>query len=384
MISTIDQIPQSLKRVVVRLDLNLPMVDGVIQDPSRLLKSLPTLRDLLAKGHTLTILAHLGRPKGMDMSLSLKPICDRLAQEMGQYIAFIPSPSTPIPENTPIVMLENLRFFEGEETNNPAFASSLAALGEAYVNDGFSVSHRAHASVEGITHFLPSFGGRLLMKELDALTLSFENPTPPIMVILGGSKISTKIDLLKSLMKKATYLVPGGGIANTFLKAQGYSMGTSLVEIDKITLAQEVMEMAHQRGCTLILPQDVVCETSKGIETVEVDHIPEDGNALDLGPKTLTSIVNILPQIKTVLWNGPLGYFERPPFDQSSLTLAKAIGKGTQSEGLISIAGGGETLGMLDQAGVTQDFTYISTAGGAFLEYLEGKTLPGIQRLIIN
>jgi phosphoglycerate kinase len=381
-ILTINDISQNLKRILVRVDYNVPMDHGHILDDSRIRKTIPTLKSLLSKGHEIILLTHLGRPKGVEPSLSVKPFCTVLESLLGQPVGFMDSPSAVAPE-TAITLLENLRFNKGEESNDPTFSKSLADLGNAYVNDAFSVSHRAHASVQGITKYLPSFGGLLFISEIDALDKAFSNPKRPLMAIVGGGKISSKIDLLMNLVRTADCVVVGGGIANTFLRAHGYATGKSLVEEDKIPIALEIITAAHAQGCTLFIPEDV--NGSKTLEgtpkSYAISHIPEDYRILDFGPKAQGRLKEMIRNYKTIIWNGPLGFFEHRPYDQASLTIAHEIGTLTNAGSLTSIAGGGETLALLQESGELENFTYTSTAGGAFLEYCEGKSLPGLVTL---
>jgi len=385
-IYTLDDVNVHNQRVLLRVDLNVPMKDGVIIDHERMEKILPTLKELIKKGAKVILCAHLGRPKGVDPTLSLQPIGDALGKLIKQPINLVSNYSkVPELQMGQIVMLENLRFHEGEERNDPVFAQQLASLADIYVNDGFSVSHRAHASVEAITHLLPSFAGRLMQQEIEALTQAFDHPKEPIMAIVGGSKVSTKLNVLKSLAQKVMYLIPAGGIANTFIYAHKQQVGKSLCEPDMVDMVMEIEAIALKSGCAIIPPSDVVVvenlEANAKYRTCAPQDLTYKDMIVDFGPETVNDIYKIAQLCRTFIWNGPLGVFEIPPFDEGSVTLANKIANLTKTRGLYSIAGGGETIAVLNRAGVMDTFSYVSTAGGAFLEWIEGKSLPGVQAL---
>jgi phosphoglycerate kinase len=389
-IHTLDDVNVSDQRVLLRLDLNVPIKDGIIIDDERIDKIMPTLRELINKKAKVIICAHLGRPKGLDESLSMQLVATALSKKINRDVALI-SDYGLAPEMThdlqpgQVVMLENLRFHEGEEKNDMTFAQQLAELADIYVNDGFSVSHRAHASVEAITHLLPSFAGRLMEREIAALTQAFDNPKEPIIAVVGGSKVSTKLNILKSLAKKAMYIVPAGGIANTFILAHKQQVGKSLCEPDMVDMVLEIENVALHSGCTIIPPSDVVVVESLEAGAVHKICTPQDLHyndmIVDFGPRTVTDIYKIAQLCRTFIWNGPLGVFEIPPFDNGSVTLANKIASLTSTRDLYTIAGGGETIAVLNRAGVMEKFSYVSTAGGAFLEWIEGKSLPGVEAL---
>ena len=390
---TLDHAEVQGKRVLVRLDLNVPMKEGKILEASRLERVLPTLRELLQKQAKVILLSHFGRPQGkVDPSLSLRPVAAALSALLGQPVLFAEdfleeATQAQVTALKPgeVLLLENLRFAAEEEKNDARFSEKLATLGDLYVNDGFSVSHRAHASVEGITHFLPSYGGRLMEEEVEALQKSLEHPQKPVLACVAGSKISTKLTLLKNLISKVDYLVLGGGIANTFLLSQGIHVGASLVEEKLVSLAKEIQEEAHKQECTLVLPLDVVVaidyENTLFHQVVGLNDIQGNQKIFDIGPLSRAFIKDLLKQVKTVIWNGPLGVFEYPPFDEGTTEVAREVARLTREGQLFSIAGGGETVAALSQSGAAQGFSYLSTAGGAFLEWLEGKSLPGVKAL---
>lgn len=380
------------KTVLIRLDLNVPIQNGQISDTTRLERSLETLQYLKTQGAKTIITAHLGRPKGVEAEHSLKPVCDKLSQLLGSTIHFCPhtigqeaTHAASTLKSGEFLMLENLRFHKEEEKNDPHFAKSLASLAEIYVNDAFSVSHRAHASVEGITHYLPATAGFLMANELQALEKALSTPTRPVMAIVGGSKVSTKVDLLQNLITKVDVLVIGGGMANTFLLAQGKDIAASFCDRESTGTAQEILKAAEGSGCHILLPIDgVVAEKlEEGVhsQTCSVSSVPAGTMILDIGSKSVQRIKDALQNSKTVVWNGPLGVFETKPFDQGTNAVAQAIAQATRNGQIVSIAGGGDTVSALNQAGVSDDFSYVSTAGGAFLEWMEGKTLPGVAAL---
>lgn len=378
--NTLRDIDLKNKTVLLRADLNVPVQDGKVMDTTRIDRLKPTLDYLTDQNAKIIVLSHFGRPKGKENpEFSLKFLPTVLEKQWGVKVGFGKD------SGEQITLLENLRFNEGEEKNDPAFAKELASLGDVFVNDAFSAAHRAHASTEGITHFIPSVAGLLMEAELTALNDALENPQKPVMAIVGGSKISTKLSVLNNLVKKVDYLVLGGGMANTFLMAKGQEIGTSLCETDMIPDAEEIIETANTAGCEILLPQDcvVVDKLEKGAEskTVTLDKYPNDKSAVDIGEKSIEELNKVLENCKTVLWNGPLGVFEIKPFDNGTNKVAQQVATLTKENKLISVAGGGDTVSALDNAGIINDFSYISTAGGAFLEWLEGKDLPGVTAL---
>ncbi len=392
-IPTLDHVDVKGKRVLLRVDFNVPLEQGKVGDTSRIIATLPTIEELQKKGAKVVILSHLGRPKGHpDLSYSLKPVVEALHQCLATPVEFCadaigPKAQAAVDALKPghVLLLENVRFYAGEEKNDAHFAKQLAELGDIYVNDAFSVSHRAHGSVEAITHCLPSYAGRLVEKELKTLDQHLHHPERPLMALLGGAKISTKLVLLKSLLEKVDLMAIGGGMAGTFLSAQGYEVGQSLCEPSMKQEALDILKEAKKRGIEVILPEDVVVATSSdgGVpyETVSIDNIGTDQMILDVGPKTLEKILHMIDKAKTLVWNGPLGRVEVEPFDRGTTVLAKHIGMRTEAGKLSSISGGGDTAAILNQARCFDQFTYVSMAGGAFLEWLEGHPLPGIEAL---
>ncbi len=391
---TIDDLDVAGKRVLVRADLNVPMKDGEVADATRIARTVPTLVELADKGGRVIVMSHLGRPKGRVVdSLSLRPVAAALGAALGgREVAFAadcvgPDASTVAAAMAvgDIVMVENLRFHAGEEGNDPAFAKELAALGDVYVNDAFSCAHRAHASTEAIARLLPAAAGRLMQAELEALASALDEPRHPVAAVVGGAKISTKMDALGHLVDKTDLLIIGGAMANTFLLARGVNVGRSLCEPDMTESARAIMAAASRAGCDIALPVDAVVarEFAEGAEsqTVPVDAIPPDAMILDLGPASVGEFVHRLEGCRTLVWNGPLGAFEVSPFDAATTALARAVARLTTEGRLISVAGGGDTVAALAKAGVGDGFTYVSTAGGAFLEWLEGKVLPGVAAL---
>ena len=391
---TIDDLDVAGKRVLVRADLNVPMKDGEVADATRIARTVPTLVELADKGARVIVMSHLGRPKGRVVdSLTLRPVAAALGAALdGREVAFAadcvgPDASTVAAAmaDGDIVMLENLRFHAGEEGNDPAFAKELAALGDVYVNDAFSCAHRAHASTEAIARVLPAAAGRLMQGELEALAGALESPRHPVAAVVGGAKISTKMDALAHLVDKTDLLIIGGIMANTFLLARGVTVGRSLCEHDMTDSARAIMAAAARAGCDIALPVDAVVarEFAEGAEseTVPVDAIPPDAMILDLGPASVGDLVHRLEGCRTLVWNGPLGAFEVSPFDAGTTALARAVARLTKEGRLLSVAGGGDTVAALAKAGVGDGFTYVSTAGGAFLEWLEGKVLPGVAAL---
>lgn len=390
---TLDDIDVDGRRVLVRADLNVPVADGVVTDTTRITRAAATVRDLLDRRAAVIVLSHFGRPKGApDAALSLRPIVGPLADAVGVPVAFADDCVGPAAEAAvaalgpgEVVLLENVRFHAGEESNDPGFAAALARLGEVYVNDAFSASHRAHASIEGVARLLPAAAGRLMTAELDALESALGSPARPLAAVVGGAKVSTKLDVLQHLVGKVDSLMIGGAMANTFLHARGIDVGRSLCEADLADTARAVMAAAEAGGCTLLLPDDAVISTAleAGAEasTVPVTAVPPDAVMLDVGAATVRRYCAAIEQTATLVWNGPLGAFETPPFDQGTCAVARAAAAATRQGRLTSVAGGGDTVAALNAAGVVDDFSYVSTAGGAFLEWLEGKELPGIAAL---
>lgn len=390
---TLDDADLSGKRVLTRVDLNVPMKDGKVSDATRIDRVLPTIREIAEKGGRVVLLAHFGRPKGkVDKSQSLEPVAEVLSEKLGKPVGFAEDCVGPVAEGIvanlsdgDVVLLENTRFHAGEEKNEEAFVAALASLGDVFVNDAFSAAHRAHASTEGLTHHLPSYAGRAMQAELEALEKGLGNPEKPVVAIVGGAKVSTKIDLLQNLVKRVDCLVIGGGMANTFLAAEGRDVGKSLCEHDLADTARAIQAAAQQAGCVILLPADAVVakEFKAGAENevLPVDRVSPDGMILDVGPATVGMIAEWIDKAKTLVWNGPLGAFEIAPFDKATVQAARHAAKRTQSGDLVSVAGGGDTVAALAHAGVTQDFSYVSTAGGAFLEWMEGKPLPGVDAL---
>ena len=381
------------KRVLVRADLNVPVKNAKVTDATRLERLVPGLKDLARRGAKVIVISHFGRPKGgPDPEFTLKPVADALGQLIGKPVAFGADCVGPAAASTvaalkdgDIAVLENLRFHKGEEANDPAFAAELAKLGDLFVGDAFSCAHRAHASTEGLTHHLASYAGPLLMEEINALRTALEKPQRPTAAIVGGMKVSTKIPVLTNLVAKVDKLIIGGGMANTFLQSMGKMVGQSFAEPEFHALAREIMAEAKQKGCELILPLDAVVadEFSEHVETkvVSIHKVPMDKMILDVGPESVANVARILEGCKTVLWNGPMGAFEIAQFGEGTFQLARQVASLTKAGKLVSVAGGGDTVAALNAAGAADDFTYVSTAGGAFLEWLEGVELPGIAAL---
>ena len=382
------------KRVLVRADLNVPVQDGKVSDATRLERLVEGFKDLSNRGAKVIVMSHFGRPKaGPDAALSLQPIAQAFAALLGKPVQFATDSIGAAAESVvarlnpgDIAVLENLRFHKGEEKNDPAFAQALARLGDLYVNDAFSCAHRAHASTEAIAHILPAYAGPLLMEEIDALRTALEKPRRPTAAVVGGAKVSTKIPVLENLVAKVDKLIVGGGMANTFLLARGLQVGNSLCEPDLLKTVAEVEARAKASGCEIVLPVDGVVarefKAGAASSAVDVGSVPADAMILDVGPKSVAHLVRVLQGCKTLLWNGPLGAFEIEPFGAGTFTLAREAARLTTAGKLVSVAGGGDTVAALNAAGVTQDFTYVSTAPGAFLEWLEGRELPGIKALI--
>lgn len=390
---TLDDLSPKSKKVLLRADLNVPMQDGEVTDATRLSRLLPGLRELSQKGAKVIILSHFGRPRGKDAALTLAPVAKALAALYGAPIAFVPDCIGKEVEDAiagmkdgDVIMLENVRFYPEEEKDDANFAAELARLGDVYVNDAFSCAHRAHASTHRIASHLPAYAGRLMEAELGALEQALEKPEKPVVAIVGGAKISTKLDLLNNLVTKIDFLVLGGGMANTFLAAQGFPMGRSLCERDMKDQARAIMKTAHDAGCTIVLPVDAVVSTefraNPPTSVRASEAVGETEMMLDIGPQSTARIEDILSHARTVLWNGPMGAFETPPFDRSTVRLAEKVAALTAEAKLVSVAGGGDTVAALAQAGCEDKMTYVSTAGGAFLEWLEGKTLPGVKMLM--
>ncbi len=391
---TLDQADVAGKRVLVRVDFNVPIEHGRVSDYARLVAALPTVRDILRQGGKVILLSHFGRPKGRDPSQSLAPVAPEFAKILGRPVAFAldcigPQAEEAVAAMKPgeVVLLENTRFHAGEEKNTPEFVAALAKLGDVYVNDAFSVAHRAHASTEGVARKLPAYAGRSMQAELAALDKAFEAPQRPFAAIIGGAKISTKLALLENLVDRVDALAIGGAMANTFLVAQGRNVGKSLTEPDLVPVARKVLAAAKAKDCAIILPLDAVVAEKLApnapARTVAVDAVGASEMILDVGPRTVEEIANTLRRMKTVVWNGPLGAFETKPFDAGTLAVARLIADLT-AKGLHSFAGGGDTLAALNQAAVAGRFSYVSTAGGAFLEWLEGKALPGVEALRVK
>ncbi len=391
---TLDQIGDiNGKRVLVRVDLNVPMADGKVTDATRIERIVPTILELSDKGAKVIMLAHFGRPKGgPEPEFSLAPVAVAAADIIGRPVAFIPDCIGEEVQGAifamqpgDIALLENTRFHKGEEKNDPAFTEALARNGDIYVNDAFSAAHRAHCSTEGLAKYLPAYAGRTMQAELEALEKGLGNPARPVVAIVGGAKVSTKIDLLTNLVKKVDMLVIGGGMANTFLAARGTNVGKSLCEHDLADTAKQIMIEAASSGCALVLPLDGVVarefKAGAASEVVDIAAVPDDAMILDVGPKTIEAINRAIDRAATLVWNGPLGAFEIEPFDRGTVAAARHAARRTAEGGLVSVAGGGDTVAALNQADVADEFTYVSTAGGAFLEWMEGKPLPGVEVL---
>jgi phosphoglycerate kinase len=380
------------KRVLVRVDFNVPMHDGAVADVSRIERNAPTITEIAGKGGRVVLLSHYGRPKGRDPKESLKPVAAAVAAIIGRPIGFADDCVGEVAERAvaalkpgDILCLENTRFHPGEETNDIDFAKRLARLGDIFVDDAFSVAHRAHASVEAIAHLLPAYAGRAMQEELEALDMALHAPARPVAAIVGGAKISTKLDLLGNLMTHVDTLIIGGAMANTFLLALGKPVGKSLVEPDLVATARDILAKAKAGGRSIVLPVDVVVapKLASGVATrvVAADDVGATDMILDIGPRSVEQAISVLARSKTLVWNGPFGAFEHAPFDAGTVAVAEAAAELTADGRLVSIAGGGDTMAALNLAGVTARFTYVSTAGGAFLEWLEGKTLPGVEVL---
>jgi phosphoglycerate kinase len=389
---TLDDVDVKGKRVLLRVDLNVPMDNGRVSDTTRLQRIAKTIIELSEAGAKVVILAHFGRPKGPDPKDSLKPVATALGYVVMRQVQFasdcvgeVAAKAVAALKDGEILCLENTRFHAGEEKNDPAFVAELAKLGDIWVNDAFSCAHRAHASTEGLGHVLPAYAGRTMEAELAALGKALDHPTRPVIAIVGGSKVSTKIDLLENLVGKVDALVIGGGMANTFLHAQGVKVGKSLCEKDLAATALRILDKAEAANCAIILPVDAVVayhfEANAPSHAYGLDAIPADGMILDVGPQSTERIHAAIDDARTLVWNGPVGAFEMTPFDRGTTQAAKYAAARTKAGKLISVAGGGDTVAALNHAGVAKDFTYVSTAGGAFLEWMEGKPLPGVEVL---
>jgi phosphoglycerate kinase len=393
---TLDDLPDDLsgKKVLVRVDLNVPMQDGAVSDDTRLRAAVPTIAELSDRGAIVLLLSHFGRPKGQKRpDMSTAQLVAPLHRLTGRSVRFIEDCAGPEAERAIATMLpgnvgilENTRFHAGEEKNDPELAKGMAALGDYYVDDAFSTAHRAHASTEGITHYLPSYAGRAMEAELKALERALGNPERPVAAVVGGAKVSTKLAVLGHLVGKVDHLIIGGGMANTFLAARGVNVGKSLCEHELTGEANGIFDAAEKAGCTIHLPYDVVVAKEfkanpPDVRTVNVHEVAADEMILDVGPAAVEALADVLKTCRTLVWNGPLGAFEMPPFDAATVALAKTAAALTKEGSLVSVAGGGDTVAALNHAGVTPDFTFVSTAGGAFLEWMEGRTLPGVAAL---
>ena len=392
---TLDQADLKDKRALVRVDFNVPMQDGAISDDTRLRAALPTIARLRAAGAKVILLAHFDRPKGKVVpAMSLKPVAEPLARLIGAPVAFADDCVGPVAAAAiaalkagGVLLLENLRFHPGEEKNDADFAKALAAEGDLFVNDAFSAAHRAHASTEGVARLMPAYAGEAMRRELEALDKALGQPERPVLGIVGGSKVSTKLDLLGHLVTKLDRLAIGGGMANTFLFAQGHDVAASFCEKDLAVTARSIIAQAEKHGCELLLPVDVVTaermEPGAEASVRLLGELAETDRILDAGPQSVERLISAMDASKTLVWNGPLGVFEIPPFDAGTVAAAKHAAQLANSGKLVAVAGGGDTVSALNAAGVVEDFTFVSTAGGAFLEWMEGKTLPGVQALMV-
>ena len=390
---TLDDLDVKAKRVLVRADLNVPVAGGKVTDDTRIVRQAPTIKELSGKGAKVIILSHFDRPKGKVVpSMSLKVLVAPLEKALGRKIAFADDcigataqAAVAALRDGDVLLLENTRFHKGEEANDPEMAKQLASLGDIFVNDAFSAAHRAHASTDGVARLLPNAAGRSMQAELTHLERALGNPERPLMAVVGGAKVSTKIELLQNLVKRVETLVIGGAMANTFLAAEGIKVGKSLYERDHLETARQVIRMANDAGAVILLPKDLVVakefKAGAAHRTVIVSDIADDEMALDVGPDSIKAFENRLLATRTLVWNGPFGAFETAPFDQGTVAAAQKVASLTRAGQLLSVAGGGDTVAALAHAGVEDDFTYVSTAGGAFLEWLEGKELPGVEAL---
>ena len=392
---TLDNVDVKGKRVLVRVDLNVPVENGVVTDATRIVRAAPAIAEIADKGGKVILLSHFGRPKGRDLKQSLKPVAAEVARIIKRPVKFVDDcigeiAASAVAAMKPgdIICLENTRFHAGEEKNDPAFVAELAKLGDIWVNDAFSAAHRAHASTEGLGHKLPAYAGRTMQAELTALSRALDRPERPLAAIVGGAKISTKLDLLGNLLEKVDALIIGGAMANTFLLAQGKKVGKSLVESDLVVTARDIMSKAEKARREIVLPVDVV--VAEKFQAHAPSHVTASGDVgssdmiLDIGPRSIEQVVSVLGRSKTLVWNGPFGAFEMEPFDNGTVEIAEAAAELSQAGKLVSVAGGGDTVAALNAAGATDRFTYVSTAGGAFLEWLEGKVLPGVEVLRVN
>jgi phosphoglycerate kinase len=392
---TLDHVDVKGKRVLMRVDLNVPVENGVVTDATRIERMASAITEIADKDAKVILLSHFGRPKGRDPKNSLKPVAAEVAHILKRPVKFVDDCIGETAERAvaamkqgDILCLENTRFYPGEEKNDAAFVAALAKLGDIYVNDAFSASHRAHASTEGLAHVLPAYAGRTLQAELEAFEKVLDKPARPLAAIVGGAKISTKLDLLGHLLAKLDVLIIGGAMANTFLMAQGKNVGRSLVEPDLLDTARTIMEQAKAAHREIVLPVDAVVaekfEANAPSRVVDIDKVGERDMILDIGPRSVQQVVSVLARAKTLVWNGPFGAFEMEPFDDGTIEVAEATAELTDAGKLVSVAGGGDTVAALNVAGVTDRFTYVSTAGGAFLEWLEGKALPGVEVLRVK
>ena len=395
MFRTLDDVDVSGKRVLMRVDLNVPVENGRVSDLTRIERVAPTISEVADKGGKVILLSHFGRPKGRDAAQSLKPVALAIANVLKRPVAFaddcVGDPAmvaVGAMKAGDVLCLENTRFHPGETRNDPDFATQLAALGDIFVNDAFSAAHRAHASVEGLARRLPAYAGRSMQDELEALTKILQTPIRPLAAIVGGAKVSTKLDLLGSLLAKVDVLLIGGGMANTFLAARGYSVGKSLCERDLLPIAREIMDKGTAKGREIVLPVDAVVakrfEANAPSRVVAADGIGDDEMILDIGPRSIEYVCSVLARVETLVWNGPFGAFELEPFDTATVEIAEAAAELTAAGKIKSVAGGGDTVAALNAAGAADRFTYVSTAGGAFLEWLEGKALPGVEVLRVS
>jgi phosphoglycerate kinase len=394
-VRTLDQADVAGKRVLVRVDFNVPMENGKVADATRIARAVPTITEIADKGGKVILLSHFGRPKGRDPKESLRPVAAAVAEIVGRPVAFAEDcvgaaaeAAVGAMKNGDILCLENTRFHKEEESNDPAFVAALAKLGDLWVNDAFSAAHRAHASTEGLGRALPAFAGRAMQAELEALARALDAPQRPVAAIVGGAKVSTKLDLLGNLIAKVDVLIIGGGMANTFLAALGNDVGKSLAERELMPTARDVLAMANAKKSEIVLPVDAVVaqkfEANAPSRVVSVDAVGPADMILDIGPRTVEHVVSILARVRTLVWNGPFGAFEMEPFDNGTIEVAEAAAELTQAGRLTSVAGGGDTVAALNAAGVTDRLTYVSTAGGAFLEWMEGKALPGVEVLRVT
>jgi phosphoglycerate kinase len=392
---TLDHVDVKGKRVLMRVDLNVPIENGVVSDSTRIERVAPAITEIADKGGKVILLSHFGRPKGRDPKQSLKPVAAEVSRIIKRPVKFADDCIGEIAEQAvaamkpgDILCLENTRFHAGEEKNDPAFVAALAKLGDIWVNDAFSAAHRAHASTEGLGHKLPAYAGRTMQAELEALANALENPQRPLTAIVGGAKISTKLDLLGNLLDKVNALIIGGAMANTFLLAQGKTVGKSLAEPDLVPTARKIMDKAKSEKREIILPVDVVTaaklEANASSRVLDADKVGGADMILDIGPRSIEQVVSVLARAKTLVWNGPFGAFEVEPFDNGTIEVAEAAAELTEAGKLVSVAGGGDTVAALNVAGVADRLTYVSAAGGAFLEWLEGKRLPGVEVLRIK